>query len=125
MNRRDTSNAISQLLTDFSLKEIDDVSLQNVWIHSDTQRIVVNNDTAIEHIFSHVRWSMFCDHADVSSSLNLSHKFDVVNGDRECRWLSESDMQKVGITSSVRKLLAAIKSRRNSGNPNKRRRIKT
>eukprot|EP01083_Nonionella_stella_P239295 837663_1 len=124
INRLDTSNAVSKLLTDFYIEELNDVSLGDIWIQSEAQRIVVNDDAAIEHIFSHVRWSMFCDHTDVSSSLETLQEFQAIYGDRECRWMSESDMQKVGITSSVKKLLAAIKSRRHSRNPKKRRRIK-
>jgi len=124
MNRLDTSNAVSKLLSDFYIEELNDVSLQDIWIQSEAQRILVNDDTAIEHIFSHVRWSMFCDHTDVSSSLETLQEFQAIYEDRECRWMSESDMQKVGITSSVKKLLAAIKTRRNAGNPKKRRKIK-
>lgn len=124
MDRLDTSNAVSKLLRDFYIEELNDVSLEDIWLQRETQRIVVNDDTAIEHIFSHVRWSMYCDHSDISSSLETLQEYQAVYGDRECRWMSESDMQKVGITSSVKKLLAAIKSRRHSRNPKKRRRIK-
>ncbi len=70
----------------------------------------------MQHIFSHVRWNMHCEYGDVSSSIFLSllmeNDFVVKHEKSECGWMSETDMGDVGITSSVKKILSAVKSSR-------------
>ncbi len=108
-------------------------TLKDVFHSNNTQQIVVNDNSAIEHIFSHVRWNMFCEHADVSSSLSeFVSDDDKIDVDRfvmgnggECRWMSEVEMQQVGITSSVKKLLAEVKTcRQTKSRDNKRRKTR-
>ena len=57
----------------------------------------------IEHIFSHIKWHMHVECADVGER-NDNKRWKSSDG-REVAWLSEDDMQSVGVTSSVRKAL--------------------
>merc|ERR1712216_252881 len=60
-------------------------------------------DHPIEHIFSHIKWHMNIECADVGER-NDDNRWKSSDG-REVAWLSEDDVQAVGITSSVRKAL--------------------
>mmetsp|Transcript_9452 Transcript_9452/g.21419 ORF Transcript_9452/g.21419 Transcript_9452/m.21419 type:complete len:635 (-) Transcript_9452:149-2053(-) len=60
-------------------------------------------DHPIEHTFSHIKWHMNIECADVGER-NDDNRWKSSDG-REVAWLSEDDMQAVGITSSVRKAL--------------------
>ena len=60
-------------------------------------------DRPIEHVFSHIKWHMHVECADVGER-NDNDRWKSSDG-REVAWLSEDDMQAVGITSSVRKAL--------------------
>ncbi len=59
---------------------------------------------AIVHVFSHVCHTMWVEHGEVGASV-LSKRW-MLNG-REVGWMTEGDMADVGITSGVRKVLAA------------------
>lgn len=86
-------------------------TMQEIWSHDSTQKYSI--ESPIEHIFSHVRWSMYCEFADVTSFIStsmLNEKFVTKDG-REYRFMSEDDMKEVGITSSVKKCLSAVKAR--------------
>jgi A/G-specific adenine glycosylase len=63
---------------------------------------------SIEHIFSHVRHTMWIEHASISVQ-DMGENEWVDGQDREVRWMFESDMQKVGVTSGVKKVLKAVK----------------
>lgn len=85
------------------------------------------NETPMEHIFSHVRWSMHCHVSDLSASnLVISSAYEQTYTNKsngcECRWMTEGEMQGVGITSSVRKVLAMVKKAKISSNGKKRKR---
>lgn len=97
-----------------SVKGDQEVSMEQVWNDCDEQKTEVN-EKPIEHIFSHVRWSMHCHYNDISASPVMSLlelEFSLFNDEieRDCRWMSEDEMQQVGITSSVKKVLAAVKA---------------
>ena len=91
-----------------------EINMEQVWNDSEEQKTKVN-EKPIEHIFSHVRWSMHYSYKDLSTSPSvdsLEHEFSLLNDEieRDCRWMSEDEMQQVGITSSVKKVLAAVKA---------------
>jgi A/G-specific adenine glycosylase len=65
-------------------------------------------DESLEHIFSHVRHTMWIEHASISVQ-DMGETEWVDGKDREVRWMFESDMQKVGVTSGVKKVLKAVK----------------
>jgi A/G-specific adenine glycosylase len=62
----------------------------------------------VEHIFSHVRHTMWIEHASLSVQ-DIGQTEWVDSKNREVRWMFESDMQKVGVTSGVKKVLTAVK----------------
>lgn len=109
-------DAISCLLSNCTIvKRPKDFNLQTLWDCSSSIKTTVNEEAPMEHIFSHVRWTMYCQHSDVSSSPFvevLDQEFTILYGgaECECRWMTEHEMQKVGITSSVKKVLSAVKS---------------
>jgi A/G-specific adenine glycosylase len=61
----------------------------------------------IEHIFSHVRHTMWIEHG-IIESFEDDEAWEW-NG-REVRWMTESDMQQVGITSGVKKILRTVRN---------------
>jgi A/G-specific adenine glycosylase len=114
-SKHKVNDAISCLLANCTMVERPkDFNLQTLWHCSSSMKAIVN-ETPMEHIFSHVRWTMYCQYSDISSSPFvelLDQEFTIVYGgtECECRWMTEHEMQKVGITSSVKKILSAVKS---------------
>lgn len=95
------------------------------WDESLTLDLV--NEIPVEHIFSHVRWSMHCHVSDLSVStpvISFAYEQSYTNKSNgcECRWMTEDEMQGVGITSSVRKVLTMVKKAKISSNGKKRKR---
>jgi A/G-specific adenine glycosylase len=88
-------------------------------LQRDNQRIQVP-DGPLEHIFSHVRHTMWVEfgHIDVTTDtdddvdvpLESLHKLDLkcIHG-RDVRWMSEQDMKVVGTTSQIQKVLDSVK----------------
>ncbi|EEC45437.1 predicted protein [Phaeodactylum tricornutum CCAP 1055/1] len=72
----------------------------------------------IEHIFSHVRHTMWIESVDLSQALSLSimDGVQLACAGREMRWMTESQMKEVGVTSGVRKILKSLEQK----NPKKR-----
>mmetsp|Transcript_6494 Transcript_6494/g.14101 ORF Transcript_6494/g.14101 Transcript_6494/m.14101 type:complete len:771 (+) Transcript_6494:129-2441(+) len=70
----------------------------------------------IEHIFSHVRHTMWIEHGSITEKKHsmMSMRWKSEDG-IECGFLTESDMKSVGITSGVRKVLAAVHKLREIG----------
>lgn len=69
----------------------------------------------IEHIFSHVRHTMWIEHGSITEKHSMmSMRWKSEDG-IECGFLTESDMKSVGITSGVRKVLAAVHKLREIG----------
>jgi A/G-specific adenine glycosylase len=64
----------------------------------------------IEHVFSHVRHTMWIEHGDGSKHVDklISVEWTSSEG-KELRWMSEDDMQQVGVTAGVKKILKAVK----------------
>lgn len=68
------------------------------------------NDAPVVHMFSHVCHTMWVEHVDLGDVEKFSTPLKrwEANG-REIGWMTEDDMKTVGITSGVRKVLAAAK----------------
>jgi hypothetical protein len=68
----------------------------------------VRIEDAIIHVFSHVCHTMWVEHGEVGAvdDWSVLSKRWKLNG-REIGWMTEGDMADVGITSGVRKVLAA------------------
>ena len=63
-------------------------------------------DAPIEHVFSHVRHTMWLEyaHCDVKPE-----SLEWINAaGKQVRWMAESDMNQVGVTSGVKKILTAV-----------------
>jgi A/G-specific adenine glycosylase len=102
-----------------------EVNMEQVWNDCDEQKTEVN-EKAIEHIFSHVRWSMHSQYKDISASPSMDslvYDWSLFSdeSERDCRWMSEDEMQQVGITSSVKKVLAAVKACSSYKSPTRKR----
>jgi A/G-specific adenine glycosylase len=64
----------------------------------------------IEHIFSHVRHTMWIEHGDGSQHVDKLGPVEWTSSEgKELRWMSEADMQQVGVTAGVKKILKAVK----------------
>ena len=65
---------------------------------------------SVEHIFSHVRHTMWIEHGALEDCCKET-LWTATDG-KEVRWMSKDDMEKVGVTSGVKKILktVAIKS---------------
>ena len=66
------------------------------------------NDAPITHVFSHVCHTMWIEHNHINDEIMLEG-WKLENG-REARWMTEDDMKNVGVTSGVKKILAAVKN---------------
>ena len=76
----------------------------------DLQKRKQLNDAPVVHVFSHVCHTMWVEHVDLGAvaKCSLPVKRWESKG-RELGWMSELDMKSVGITSGVRKVLAAAR----------------
>ena len=74
----------------------------------------------MEHIFSHVKHYMWVEVGDLSAvTLGENDLEWVTPSGREVRWMNKEDMQKVGITSGVKKVLQAVEKLSNSASTRK------
>lgn len=68
------------------------------------------SNVPINHVFSHVRHTMWIEHIDLSFMEKLP-SLEIYSGSSSCRqetkWMTHVDMKNVGITSGVRKVIAA------------------
>jgi len=86
--------AVNELIGKFSASSID-----GQWL-----------DKSITHIFSHVRHTMYIQHGKSLTIEDPRSRVSAFTSDNmEYRWMAESDMKNVGITSGVKKVLAAVK----------------
>lgn len=79
---------------------------------NDLQQRKQMNDAPVVHVFSHVCHTMWVEHVDLGKC-SIPVKRWEANG-REIGWMSEGDMESVGITSGVRKVLAATQRSKKS-----------
>jgi A/G-specific adenine glycosylase len=61
---------------------------------------------SVDHIFSHVRHIMWIEHQTIDDG-TLVTSWTSTSG-KELRWMSKDDMEKVGVTSGVKKILNAV-----------------
>jgi len=68
------------------------------------------NEEPLEHIFSHVRHVIWIDYHELRAGNDelIDGHWSITDG-REVKWMSEKDMDKVGITSCVKKILTLVK----------------
>lgn len=66
------------------------------------------NSKPLEHIFSHVKHNMWIETASVPTEM-AAREWNTKSGTK-VRWMRESDMKDVGITSGVRKILKTVKA---------------
>jgi len=79
---------------------------------SECKRKTVTSSPLV-HVFSHVVHHMWVEVGDVTDLIDLKAGIEMQwtsKDGRELRWLSEEDMKDVGITSGVKKILAAVHS---------------
>lgn len=81
-------------------------------------------DSPVEHIFSHVRHTMWIEVASIQPDRTEKFQLEWKSPcGREVRWLSESDMKSVGVTSGVKRIIATVKQHNNTKlKPKKRKR---
>lgn len=109
LSEKKKDRAIQELLSGYFLQ---DSTLGDLWL--DPQTRTVSHKDPIEHVFSHVRHTMLLGFGELQSSHAYSSPFleqdSFTIESKEFRWMSESDMQDVGITSGVRKVLSQMKA---------------
>eukprot|EP00977_Amphora_coffeiformis_P001046 scaffold220_cov169-Amphora_coffeaeformis.AAC.26 len=95
--------------------------LSEVFIDSDGVKLLPHGvyqqqrhaqDNTAEHIFSHVRHTMWIENKEIPSSEcdSMPHKWKDSQG-REIRWMTPMEMSNVGITSGVKKILKVVASK--------------
>jgi A/G-specific adenine glycosylase len=77
------------------------------WSVTDLSRMLVN-PTPLEHIFSHVKHTMWLETASVDTSLSV--KEWTTHEGRKVQWMRASEMKEVGITAEVKKILNAVQA---------------
>jgi A/G-specific adenine glycosylase len=98
--------AIRKLLREVALSP----SLCEISLHS------VGQDP-IEHIFSHVRHTMWLDHAVVAEGEPEKIRNGLHGQSSNVRWMNAAEMQKVGVTSGFQKVLNAVHQERTKSTP--------
>lgn len=83
---------------------------QHWWKTQSTRKPVA--PAPLEHIFSHIKHVMWLE--TMTMVVDLSTTQWKSEDGREVRWMRESDMQEVGITSGVHKVLKAVQSQQKS-----------
>lgn len=63
---------------------------------------------SIDHIFSHVRHTMWIEHQTIDDAMLVTSWTSACG--KELRWMSKDDMDRVGVTSGVKKILNAVTS---------------
>ena len=96
-------------------KLMDDILLNNKVFQcnlKDSGKLAKLKGSPLEHVFSHVRHTMWVDYASVSPTTgeaSILKPIDwVSSNEREVKWMRESDMKQAGVTSGVKKILKAV-----------------
>lgn len=111
IDSEDRVKALNGLLEDFS-SSLDGSEAHN-WLDECARAEV--DGKPIEHVFSHVRHTMWIEHGDGSKHVDSSAPIEWSSPEgKELRWMSEVDMKEVGVTAGVKKILKAVKSHRES-----------
>jgi adenine-specific DNA glycosylase len=75
--------------------------------HVNGNKLQTITDEPIHHIFSHIRHTMYVEYICVDDEWNFSND-DTTDLSVTKQWMSQRDMDQVGITSGVKKVLQAI-----------------
>jgi A/G-specific adenine glycosylase len=75
----------------------------------------------LEHVFSHVRHSMWIEFGEVDDIYHTGWR-DITG--REVRWMQEFEMDQVGVTSGLKKVLKAVKEHMKTSSSKKKQRRK-
>jgi hypothetical protein len=79
----------------------------------------LSRESPIEHIFSHIRHTMWIEHATIqlpAKRLPKPIEWSTSSTIREVRWMKESDMKASGVTAGVKKVLNAVQDERRRQN---------
>lgn len=120
------AKALTTLLDDLSSSAAGGTTSASTLRLSTTKRASIHpDDNPLEHIFSHVRHTMYVEHGhcqmitddmeddNANQSCSTSSTWSVPWTDRhgrEVRWMTGADMKQVGVTSGVKKILQAVTS---------------
>ncbi len=99
-------------------KESSSLTAAHLWqLDPNCKVVVVNEQNPIEHVFSHVRHSMWIEHGSIKfEDLDIKDHDSFLDssyhlGDgRQFKWMSDTDMKKAGITSAIKKILKQLHS---------------
>lgn len=83
------------------------------WLE-ECHRVCVGDDP-VEHVFSHVRHTMWIEYGDCTKHVDEGHWASVEwksTEGRQLKWMSEDDMHRVGVTAGVKKILNVVKAKR-------------
>lgn len=124
---KERRDAIIELLQqyDFNDRKQSKITAAQLWTKRG-RTYDVNEDSPIDHIFSHVRHSMWIQHSklmasDISLELLKTKKSFVLLDGREYKWMNHNDMKNVGITSAISKILTSVnKSRKSASSKRKK-----
>ncbi len=73
-------------------------------------------EVPIEHIFSHVRHTMWIEVALSQQADNDEAQLQWISpGGKEVRWMSDSDMKLVGVTSGVKRIIKTVNQKKTTG----------
>lgn len=120
--RKDMSDQVPKISSAVRRKSLDELLVQ-VAADKDgdssgfvnTKRVAVGNGP-IEHVFSHVRHTLWIEHGHYTVS-ELDQTAWTDSTGREVRWMHERDMRQVGVTSGVKKILKAVAEQRKETQP--------
>ena len=101
--------ALDALLTELGVEANDsDRGSSKEW--DESRQLLYESEVPMEHVFSHVRHTMWRHDYSYSARQDeeLVGKAWVDASGRHVRWMFESDMQQVGVTSGVKKILRAV-----------------
>merc|ERR1712238_97134 len=127
-NQTDTAKIPSKADRDPSLTNLLTADLFLDYSNDDIATTVSNltrraKKMPLEHVFSHVRHIMWIEVGYLDVDLGNDLKWTAPSG-KNMRWMNKSDMQEVGITSGVKKILQSVDSSLYSDSKLKRKRQK-
>ena len=104
--RTDMSDHIPFLSVSQRRKHVHNL-LKNIGGHVGGNKLQTITDEPIHHIFSHVRHTMYIEYIYVDNDWKFSDD-DTTNQAGTIQWMSQTDMDQVGITSGLKKVQQAI-----------------
>ena len=107
-NKERRKQALNGYLKDIFAEDANAENSGGKWSHPDyfSCRELLQ-DSPIQHIFSHVLWQQWVETSYTSGNTLTCVEWTASDG-REVRWMREKEMNKVGITSGVKKILRAV-----------------